>query len=306
MAVEAGFRCCFCRSENIAREYSGVVHPLKKDHGPFDFYRCRDCGSGMTIPPPSPESLAALYGSFERGLPDEMRKWRQEAPLTVWYQQCVDRVMHRGKKKTTDKFVWYDVGAGGGEFASLVSEQYPAANGIAFDLHDRPSALGGRTNVQWKRIDINNPKSFEPYANAAEVVVALGVWEHVMYPDIFVDGLMSLLKPGGVLYLTCPDYGSLAKKVLGRYWPFMIPGEHIGMPTTIGAHRALSRSMARYPSLQIASEVFAEPITMPYALRYVLHYFGMSALTRFAPTSTTVPLPAGALEAGLQPTVAKI
>src|SRR5690606_39068106 len=111
--------CVFCNGK-IELQHKGVYHPGKLDHGPFDIYRCSDCGSCQTHPLPSVEALAALYGSFEDGLPDLHRRIMADDPQVALYGLCVNRIKALSGKTAKDLFPWLDVGAGGGEFSALM------------------------------------------------------------------------------------------------------------------------------------------------------------------------------------------
>jgi 2-polyprenyl-3-methyl-5-hydroxy-6-metoxy-1,4-benzoquinol methylase len=51
--------------------------------------------------------------------------------------------------------------------------------------------------------------------------------EHVPSPQRFLRRAEELLEDGGVLYLTTPNFGSLARRMLGEAWSVIHP-EHIG------------------------------------------------------------------------------
>ena len=51
--------------------------------------------------------------------------------------------------------------------------------------------------------------------------------EHVPAPGQFLRRAEELLEPGGILYLTTPNFGSLARRMLGEAWSVVHP-EHIG------------------------------------------------------------------------------
>ena len=76
------------------------------------------------------------------------------------------------------------------------------------DLHTRPVALP--PSVAWHQIDLNQPNFHEQIGGKADVVYATAVWEHVSKPDIFAQNMVKLLNGGGLLYLVCPNYASIA------------------------------------------------------------------------------------------------
>ncbi len=233
--------CAFCGSTAVRQTHHGLYHTFNKDYGPFDFHQCLDCGSGLTLIPPSLEQLTALYASYDDGLPDLHREITREDPQAGFYRLCARRAFRLAQKP--ERPTWIDVGAGGGELSEIMSELAPGGRGIAIDLHRRPQRLDGREAIEWIELDINR-QDFTNAARlrgAADVVLSIAVWEHVVHPDRYARELIKLLKPGGLLYLVCPNYGSVARRIMGERWPYFTPGEHLNMPTPRGARACLSR-----------------------------------------------------------------
>jgi len=291
------FFCFYCGSRNVRLAYAKKFHRLKQDHGPFDFYVCASCGSGLTLPPPEPAALAALYAAFEFGLSKSTRELLADNPTAVWHDTCVRRIVKLCGYERNAAFTWLDVGAGGGEIARRFAEHFPGSQGLAIDIHDRPPGLiGGPGNLKWRRIDIACDALAAELATKADLVFAVGVWEHVRRPDIFARNLLSLLNPNGVLYLETPNYGSVARRVMGQYWPYFLPGEHLCMPTLKGARLCLSREFANLNNERGLAAVWARPILLRYSARFVLAKFAMPRLARWLPANLFVHLPSGAME----------
>ena len=109
----AGQRCCFCGGTAPVQTHLGLYHPFKKDHGPFNFHRCPDCGSGLTLPPPTREQLSQLYGSFHDGWAGELRDMMRGDPQRAVYARQVRRIFLHAGRAGLDLRTWIDVGAGG-------------------------------------------------------------------------------------------------------------------------------------------------------------------------------------------------
>jgi len=289
--------CFYCGSLDVRLAYAGRFHQRKKDHGPFDFYVCANCGSGLTLPAPDPAALAELYRSFEFGLSKFTRELLSANPSAVWHETCARRIITMSGRARDDAFGWIDVGAGGGEIARRLAEHFPRSKGLAIDIHDRPPTLAdGPANVEWRRVDIARDSFAGDLARKADVVFAIGVWEHVRRPDIFAKNVLSLLNPGGLLYVETPNYGSLARRVMGERWPYFLPGEHLCMPTPKGARLCLLRGLASLGDHPSASMVSAHPMLIRYSIGFVLAKFSMPALARVMPTNLYARLPSGAME----------
>lgn len=63
-----------------------------------------------------------------------------------------------------------------------------------------------------------------------DIVCCFHVVEHLVEPKPFIVGLLSHVKPGGILYLRTPNAGSWLGRLAGRNWPG-VSGEHINLFT---------------------------------------------------------------------------
>jgi len=261
---------------------------------PIDIYTCRECQSIVTLPLPSKEELTALYSSYHDGMSPTIRNLRTNNPLTAWYRQCVARATKQVKPNIEKNtvFSWIDVGAGGGELARIMALEFPGSIGTAIDFHNRPFALDGISNVDWISCDLN--EDFSSKINRKfDLVTSITVIEHVLSPGDHIKNCRQLMKNDGALYVTAPCADTLAEKVLGKSWPYMIPGEHLNIPSVKGMAILLQRL-----GEGISPHVFANKTILPYTLGYFLSFFRLSFLRSVVPHSFPVKLPTGILEAG--------
>lgn len=268
--------------------YDGLYHPWKKDHGPFTFYRCNNCGSGFTSPLPSPGVLEGLYETFKGGMIPRIRELRDTYPPYQWFKQCVRRAV----LEREDGFSWMDIGAGGGEIALEMTKCYPLSEGWAYDYEGRPALLSEADRIHWRKTDINmlTPDNLV----SADVILLITVLEHLPNPDKMLSNLVSRLRPGGRLYLTVPDYSSLASAILKKKWPYFLPGEHLAMPSVKGMERLLKEIVTEK---KLDTTVEVRRISFPYSIGYYFEYFGLGTPRWFA--SRAVSLPTGILEASV-------
>jgi SAM-dependent methyltransferase len=291
----AATHCVFCQSAATRIVARDLYHPRVRSHGPVSIYVCDTCGSMGTWPVPSEQALAELYASFEEGIDPALRRLRGDAPPTAWYARAVNHAVRAAGLPQRADFIWIDVAAGAGEVGGILNSQFPKAKGVSVDWHARPAKLAADPRHDWIATDLNAPRFAAVIGATADLVIALSVWEHVRDPAQFVRDACALVKPGGTLYLACPDFGSLASRMLGRKWPFWIPGEHLHVPTRRGARICIARAMAE--SAIVASE-FVRPVGVPYPLAYVAGYLGLGGFAKLLRGLPAMPLPVGALEAG--------
>src|SRR6185436_355000 len=259
MPIERGpiMHCRFCGSSELRPTHRGLSHPRRREHGPFDLYACRGCGSLGTWPQPSREALDALYGAFAGGVDARLRELRRATPLTAWFDHVMRRTTGLGRFARDAAFRWLVVGAGGGELAAALAREYPRASGTAIDWSPRPDGLD--PSVAWQVADLNDGAFAARDVPQADLVISVSVWEHVLEPGAFARELYQLVAPGGLLYLVCPDAGSLAHRVLRTRWPYFLPGEHLNMPTRRGARRCLERAAGPGDSITVGG------VGLPYS-----------------------------------------
>lgn len=289
-------KCCFCLSTDIKKLYSCKYHHHKPDHGPFDFYKCLNCGSGLTLPPPDEEALRELYLSFDGGMNKFTRNVRTQNPLSKWYRQCVSQLIkYNGSNYTQhDFFTWLDVGAGNGEVSVIMSELYPNSRGLAIDFHSRPSELKENSNVSWMSADLNLTNFHTLIDNEFDIVFSITVLEHVLHPDSFIQSLLKLINKTGSIYITCPDMSSMASKVLSRYWPYLIFGEHLNIPSKSGLNKLFDRFWEKTAIPE--KSLLIGPVTLLYPVTYYLDHFRISFLKSLFSKETTIDLNTGILE----------
>ncbi len=99
-----------------------------------------------------------------------------------------------------------DVGAHTGLFVDEASKNGAEAEGIEINERAVKAAQGRGINVRRASIDEVPRASFD-------IVCASHVIEHVENPGVFLEGLLRILKPNGLLYIETPDFNSyLARK----------------------------------------------------------------------------------------------
>lgn len=70
-------------------------------------------------------------------------------------------------------------------------------------------------------------ESSEIPAETYDAVTLLDVIEHVPEPDKVLDKAAQVLRPGGKLIVSTPDFRSLSRRILGWNWAVLSPAEHL-------------------------------------------------------------------------------
>jgi hypothetical protein len=140
--------CCFCGGDQIVPTHRGLF-PMKRPR-PVVFYRCRNCGSGLTLPPPSADSPPACTSLFRSGLPElhrEITATPANPPCTV----CASAGARRWAAPY-DRFTWMDVGAGGGILREMAKRFQIRGHGRR---SAQPRARWMRIPGAWVQCDLN-------------------------------------------------------------------------------------------------------------------------------------------------------
>jgi len=62
--------------------------------------------------------------------------------------------------------------------------------------------------------------------NYFDVIVLNHTLEHMDDPLFVLKKVYGLLKKEGIVFIDVPNFGSLASKILGKHWPYLLPQEH--------------------------------------------------------------------------------
>jgi 2-polyprenyl-3-methyl-5-hydroxy-6-metoxy-1,4-benzoquinol methylase len=115
-----------------------------------------------------------------------------------------------------------DVGCGDGQLLETAGDAGWDAMGV--DLSEAAIDLCRKRGLNATCMDFFSDSLDE---ERFDVIVMSELIEHVPEPQRFMKRAAELLRRGGILYLTTPNFGSLARRALGESWSVVHP-EHIG------------------------------------------------------------------------------
>ena len=64
-------------------------------------------------------------------------------------------------------------------------------------------------------------------AGGYDVVVMFEVIEHLFEPRVVLEAVQQMLRPGGALVISTPNFNALSRFALGNSWAVLSPGEHL-------------------------------------------------------------------------------
>lgn len=171
---------------------------------------------------PSPDQLRDYYDGY--GLHDV------DSPITrVRYGEILDTFE---PYRRTNRLL--DVGCGQGRFLEVAQSRGWEVSGTEYT---ETQVLDGRA----KGFDMTlAPARVGDLPSAAfDVVCAFEVLEHVTDPKAEAEVLADVVRDGGLLYVTTPNFDSLSRRVLGADWNVIAYPEHLGYFTARSLRRWL-------------------------------------------------------------------
>ncbi|MBI4847508.1 MAG: class I SAM-dependent methyltransferase [Nitrospirae bacterium] len=114
-----------------------------------------------------------------------------------------------------------DVGCGQGQFVDFMVRRGWETLGV--ELSESAMTVCKQFALPVKKIDVFDSTLIK---ESFDLITLFEVIEHVPTPKQMVEQIEQLLKPGGVLYLTTPNFNSIDRRVLGASW-HVVHREHI-------------------------------------------------------------------------------
>lgn len=223
--------CPLCRRELGAAGYK-VLKGYEKDH----LVRCRRCGFAFSLLDPTAEDYRRVYSVYDYAAEDQLR-----TELNIAKERAIVRRLlpYRSSGRVLD------VAAGAGRFLERFEEQ-------GFECH--------ATEFSPDMCAYLERKGFTTYAGglfpqgapeaAFDIVVFTEIIEHNNIPGPVLENIARLLRPGGCIYITTPNFNSLEKRLLGPGWGMFMWPEHITYWTPRHLDRALRQAGFRKVSLR--------------------------------------------------------
>ena len=185
--------------------------------------RCRRCSLVYTNPRPSVAEIWSRYSReyFEQEyLPaNNVRDGQIDADHL--YQHYLPLLGSMRRYRQTNWLL--DVGAGAGLFLHTARQDGWQVQGVEIadgGIEFARSRLGLDV-LKGQLTELDLP------AERYDVVLMQETIEHLLDPMSVLVKIRYLLRLGGVIILTTPNYASLARRLIGSEWSVLSPGEHL-------------------------------------------------------------------------------
>ncbi len=211
--------------------------------------RCRDCGMVFCRRRPTPDELLRHYAGYDRTLPVSALTL---ARYGEWLEQWE-------KHRKTGAVL--DVGCGMGHFLEVAKTRGWNACGTEFTPEAVQTCRDKGLDV---RLGVLADAKFSD--NAFDVVLWIEVIEHILNPLEDLTQMHRLLRPGGLVFVTTPNFAGLTRRILGPRTPFIEYPEHLSYYTPRTLKRVFEK--AGFRTLKIETTGFS-PGTVRRVLRPV-------------------------------------
>lgn len=220
-------RCGLCGAAPLMP----VMQAPRVDGGTATLARCSTCRLVQVSPLPDDTELARYYHTYAYG---EARAW--ETPAAV-VSSLSTLLASLEPFRTTGRML--DIGCGAGQMLRVARQRGWLAHGT--ELSDVACARLRQEGFPIAHLDSPDvpPGSFD-------VITMAEVLEHLRDPLTVVRRVQELLRPGGALYLTTPNFNALSRRCLGAKWRVIEVPEHLFYFTT-GSLQALVRRAGLEP-----------------------------------------------------------
>ena len=169
----------------------------------IQFVTCSDCGTVYANPRPRPEQLAEYYSASEN-----YAYWNQfifpasePARREKIFRPRVRKVLDLCQRFAIPTDALLEVGSGFGTFCEELSKTGVFRRIVAVEPTPELAQTCRQRGLSVIEARIEEAEIHEP----VDVVVSFEVIEHLFSPREFLRKCHTLLRPGGVLMLTCPN-----------------------------------------------------------------------------------------------------
>lgn len=227
----------------------------------YAIVRCHECGSLFVRDVPDADQIQSLY--LEEG-------YYQHSPDSVERIQAENRRRCQTLRRLTEGRNLLDVGCAAGFLLDAAKTAGFDACGVDQTPHTVAEARRrghrvtlGTLNDVAKRAGTND--------SGFDAVTALDVIEHVPDPCLFLQQLVDLTRPGGIVVLSTPNYSGLVARLMGRRDPYLIPPEHLNFFTISGLHALAARTEVHVERLETFGRL-TKPEIRRLGARYLPSY----------------------------------
>ncbi|REJ82296.1 MAG: class I SAM-dependent methyltransferase [Bacteroidetes bacterium] len=197
--------CLVCNSDNLSALKGYEFHGLAY---------CSSCGMVFHRHVVPEEILQKHYTAYpESDLPSDVTVKR--------YNEILDRLEHQRKNNTI-----LDVGCGEGYFLEEALKRGWDAYGTEYAERYVKNCSDKGIKMRSGKLQVQDFKDLK-----FDVICSFEVIEHIQNPQEEIRIFNKLLRDGGIVYLTTPNFNSISRNLLGEKWNIISVPDHLAYYT---------------------------------------------------------------------------
>jgi 2-polyprenyl-3-methyl-5-hydroxy-6-metoxy-1,4-benzoquinol methylase len=207
--------CIVCGGGLLEESVDGLFDTRFGSAGNYEARRCERCGLEQLSPVPSAERLKELYeryynfGGEQDTLYTRLRQWYFSSVLhRLWASLDGDTSFYL--RKGNGRLL--DIGCNEGRGLKIYASHGFEVEGLELNEKAAAVARGGGFSVHTETLEQFSPAA--PF----DVAVLSNVLEHSLDPAQMLRDVHRILKPGGQVWISCPNSRSWLRRCFGRYW----------------------------------------------------------------------------------------
>jgi SAM-dependent methyltransferase len=243
----ASYRCRVCGGSRYEVKVSEVRDWEYGVPGEFSFVECKDCEQVQLHPFPSVEDLIQAYPAHYPAFVPQQDSGAVYNFLYSLHQKAFSLKRLRSWIDASTRVL--DVGCGNGRVLASYRDQGVARiQGIDFSP-EVARILKGQDIPVFTGLFLD----FDDTPDSWDIVIMNNYIEHVLDPVAELSKARRILRPGGVIYGTLPNFDGLDRAWFGKYWG----GGHVPRHTFQYTPASLSKLLnkAEYAKVEIVQDV---------------------------------------------------
>jgi SAM-dependent methyltransferase len=223
-------KCPFCSSERFSRKYVVFSAILDKEVG---YFKCKKCSSICQFPFPDKDAIERYYESYHEIKKRMNPGYLEENQLVSFFEERDRTLKEIGFDGLIEDSNNVELGCANGHFLRyLIRKNAHFVTGI--DISESLLSDVKIDNVNLIRGDLSFIEE-----NSTDNLYMFNILEHL--PDIgfAMSQISRVLKKEGRLVLEVPLSG-LISAMFGKRWRFLMPDEHLCIPSVKGLEFLLS------------------------------------------------------------------
>ena len=212
--------CPICSAKE-ARFRFRTFHPNLPKSISYKIYKCSNCSFMFAAGQVSNEILQQVYGNQFFGSSQQsgvdFGSNKKDMPILINARERLAKIL-----SFKNHGALLDIGAGKGYFVKVAREHFNA-EGIELSLAASEYAKHNRVPI------ISG--DFIEYDFGSKKYDVITLWDSVssfIDPKPLFEKVYNLLNDDGVVIFTVPDESALISKILGRFWPLIVPPINLG------------------------------------------------------------------------------